>query len=123
MKILLEIRKMQKKLNNSITKNGLNSQKTREISLKVDELINEYYKSIKTVQFPSWSNSDYYFNKSYERLKVATLNEQKFPSIEEWNKIAKTEDLFSAVSMQYISMLDWNHLRTKVERELNLKKI
>lgn len=123
MKILLEIRKMQKKLNNSITKNGLNSQKTREISLKVDELINEYYESIKTVQFPSSSNSDYYFNKSYERLKIATLNEQKFPSIEEWNKIAEEEGLFSAVSMQYISMLDWNHLRTKIEREINLKII
>lgn len=121
--LLSEIRKMQKKLNDNIIKNGLNSPKTREISLKVDELINEYYNSIETVQFPPWSNSDYYYNKSYERLKIATLNNQKFPTAEDWNKIAKEEWLFSAISMQYISCLDWNHLRTKIERELNLKII
>lgn len=121
--ILSEIRKMQKKLNDSIVRYGLNSNKTKEISLKIDELINEYYASIETVQFPPWSNSSYYYNKSYERLKIATLNEQRFPTVEEWNKIAKEEGLFSAISMQYISCLDWNHLRTKVERELNLKII
>lgn len=123
MKILSEIRKMQKKLNDSIKKNGLNSNETKEISLKIDELINEYYSSVETVKFPPWSNSDFYYEKSYERLKIATLNEQKFPSVEEWNKIAKEENLFSAISMQYITSLDWNHLRTKIERELNLKII
>lgn len=41
--LLLEIRKTQKKLNDSILKNGINSNKTKEISSKVDKLINEYY--------------------------------------------------------------------------------
>ena len=123
MSILSEIKKMQKKLNDSIKKNGLNSNKTKEISLKIDKLINEYYSSVETVKFPPWSNSAFYYDKSYERLKIATLNEQKFPTVEQWDKIAKEENLFSAISMQYITGLDWNHLRTKIERELNLKII
>lgn len=119
--LLSEIRKTQKKLNDSIIKNGLNSSKTKEISLKVDKLINEYYNSIETVQFPPWSNSDYHYKLAYNILKDITLMNKRFPTIEEWNKIAKERVLFSAVSIQYISNLNWNYLRAKVEKELNLK--
>lgn len=121
MKILSEIRKMQKKLNDSIAKNGLDSNKTREISLKIDELINEYYNSIETVQFPPWSNSGYHYKLAYNILKDITLMNKKFPTVEDWNKIAKERALFSATSIQYISGLNWNYLRAKVEKELNLK--
>lgn len=119
--LLSEIRKMQKKLNDSAIKNGVNSNKTKEISSKVDELINEYYKSIETVQFPPWSNSDYHYKLAYNILKDITLMNKRFPTIEEWNKIAKERVLFSAASIQYISGLNWNYLRAKVEKELNLK--
>lgn len=119
--LLSEIRKMQKKLNDSIIKNGINSQKTRQISLKIDGLVNEYYASIETVKFPPWSNSGYHYKLAYNILKDVTLMNNKFPTIEEWNKIAKERVLFSAVSLQYISGLNWNYLRAKVEKELNLK--
>lgn len=120
-KILSEIRKMQKKLNNSIVKYGLNSNKTKEISLKIDELINKYYSSIEIVQFPVWSNSGYHYKLAYDILKNVTLMNNKFPTIEEWNQIAKERVLLSAVSMQYISNLNWNYLRAKVEKEVKLK--
>lgn len=121
MSILSEIKKMQKKLNDSIKKNGLNSNKTKEISLKIDKLINEYYSSVETVKFPPWSNSGYHYTIAYNILKDITLSNNRFPTIEEWNVIAKERGLFSAVSMQYIAGLNWNYLRAKIEKELNLK--
>lgn len=119
--LLSQIRKLQKKLNESIIKNGLNSNETKEISLKIDKLINEYYNSVETVQFPPCSNNNYHYRLAYNILKDITLMNDKFPTTEEWNKIAKERVLFSAVSIQYISNLNWNYLRAKVEKELNLK--
>ncbi len=121
MKILLEIRKLQKKLNNSIVKNGLNSNKTREISLKVDELINEYYKSIEIRQYPITSIIGNCYEVSYRELKFITLDNNKFPSVQEWNKYAKQNCLLSATAIQYVNMLDWNYIRAKIIRELNTK--
>ena len=119
--MVLEIKKLQKKLNNSAIKNGVNSNKTKEISEEIDKLINEYYSTIETVQFPSTSNSDYYYEKSYNRLKEITKASGKFPTTTEWNAIAKEEALFSVVSMEYVSCLDWNYLRAKVEKEIKAK--
>lgn len=121
MKILLEIRKMQKKLNDSTIKNGVNSNKTREISLKVDELINEYYESIKIRQYPPTSIIGNCYEVSYRELKFITLDNSKFPSVQEWNEYAKQNCLLSATAIQYVNMLDWNYIRAKVARELNTK--
>lgn len=119
--LLSQIRKLQKKLNDSAIKNGVNSNKTKEISLKVDELINEYYESIKIRQYPTTSIIGNCYEASYRELKFMTLDNNKFPSVQEWNKYAKQNCLLSATAIQYINMLDWNYIRAKVVRESNIK--
>jgi len=102
-------------------KNGLDSNEVRKLSDKIDELINEYEESIKTVEYPEHSVMFECYKKSYSELKKITINFKKFPTVQEWNHYAKDNDLLSHASMEYISMLNWNYLKIKVERELNFK--
>lgn len=119
--IFNRIRSLKKKLDKSIQKNGLNSNETREISKKMDKLISEYYDSTKIVEYPKNSSMIVFYNKSYEALKNITLQLERFPKIEEWNSFAKENYFLSHVSLEYISKLNWNYLKIKIERELNFK--
>ena len=97
-----KIRSLRNKLHKSIKKNGLNSEETK---------------------YPEDSEMLLYFNMSYEALKVMTLQLEKFPTVNEWNKYAKENNYLSHLSLEYISKLDWNYLQVKIEREINFKKI
>lgn len=118
--IFRKIGSLRKKLHKSIEKTGLNSEETREISDKIDELINEYERSIKTVEYPQNSEMMCYYKMSYAELKKITKDFNKFPSVAEWNYYAKENNLLSNVSLEYISSLNWNNLRVKILRELNM---
>jgi len=119
--ILKQIRSCRKKLNSAVKRTGLNSIETRKISDKMNELINEYYSSIETVKFQSSSYMNDFYKTSYESLKKITEEFNKFPSIVEWNKYAKENNLLSSITMEYITTLDWNYLRAKIIREINEK--
>lgn len=119
--IFRKIRKLRIKLERAVNEKGLNSCEVREISDKMDELINEYERSIETVKYSQYSDMKRYYEKSYMELKKITDDFKKFPSVPEWNLYAKNNDLLSNVSMEYISKLNWNYLKIKVERELNFK--
>ncbi len=118
--VLRKIKSLRRKLDKSIVKNGLNSEETREISNEIDELINQYYKEIKEVEFPDTSYMKYFFDKSYQSLKAVTQQLERFPVVEEWNSFAKKNNYLSHISLEYISKLDWKYLKIKVERELNV---
>ena len=118
--IFRKIGSLRNKLHKSIEKTGLNSKETREISDKIDELINEYERSIKIVDYPQNSEMVYYYKISYAELKKITKDFNKFPSVAEWNHYAKENYLLSNASLEYISTLNWNNLRVKVLRELNM---
>nr|DAM88586.1 MAG TPA: Spo0E like sporulation regulatory protein [Caudoviricetes sp.] len=114
------IRNLRNKLHESIKKNGLDSDKTRKISDEMDKLINEYYDNIQQIEYPTDSEMKVYYEQSYKQLKIVTQQLERFPSTQEWNKFAKENCLLSSMSMQYISKLNWNYLRAKVLRELNM---
>lgn len=116
-----EIRVLQNKMNKNIEKYGLSDKKTVELSEKIDEYINYYFTTIKEREYPAGSEMFLYYRMSYDKLKELTKEKEKFPSVEEWNKYAKENYLLSTESMKYISMLDWNYLRAKINREINLK--
>ncbi len=122
MNVYRKIRALQRKLNDSITKNGLSNDKTVELSLEIDELINNYYKQTEVRKYPSDSPILYYFNVSYNRLKDYTEEKNKFPTVQEWNRYAKANNLLSTESIKYIAILKWDYLKIKVERELNMNK-
>ncbi len=119
--ILKRIKRTRKLLDKNIKKYGLNSNETKKISREMDELIKEYYDSIKTVEYPDFSDMFLYYKKSYEMLKSVTLQLKKFPSILDWTSFAKENNCLSHISLEYISKLDWNYLEIKVKRELNLE--
>jgi hypothetical protein len=114
------IRNLRNKLHESIKKNGLDSDKTRKISDEIDVLINEYYNNIQQIKYPADSEMKIYYEQSYKMLKIVVQQLERFPSVQEWNKFAKENCLLSSMSMQYISKLNWNYLRAKVLRELNM---
>lgn len=114
------IRSLRNKLHKSIKKNGLDSNETRKISDEMDKLINEYYDNIQQIEYPADSEMKLYYEYSYRALKTVVQQLERFPSTQEWNKFAKENCLLSSMSMQYISKLNWNYLRTKVLRELNM---
>lgn len=119
--IYRKIGSLRNKLHKSIEKTGLNSKETRELSDKIDELINRYEKSIKTIEYPQSSKMMGHYKKAYAELKKITENFGKFPSVSEWNYYAKENNLLSSASLEYISTLNWNNLRVKVLRELNME--
>lgn len=114
------IKSLRNKLHKSIKKYGVNAEETRKISDEMDKLINEYYDNIQQIEYPTDSEMKVYYEQSYKQLKIVTQQLERFPSTQEWNKFAKENCLLSSMSMQYISKLNWNYLRAKVLRELNM---
>lgn len=115
------IKSLRNKLHKSIKKYGVKAEETRKISDEMDKLINEYYDNIQQIEYPSDSEMRIYYEQSYRAMKTITQQLERFPSIQEWNQIAKEKYLLSSTSMQYISKLNWNYLRTKILRELNME--
>lgn len=115
------IKSLRNKLHKSIKKHGVNAEETRKISDEMDKLINEYYNNIQRISYPADSEMKVYYEQSYRAMKTTTQQLERFPSIQEWNQIAKEKYLLSSTSMQYISKLNWNYLRTKILRELNME--
>lgn len=121
--IYRKIKKLRTRLEKAINEKGINSIEVRELSDKMDELLNEYEESVKIVDFPQNSEMLEYYNKSYAELKKITGDFKKFPSVPEWNYYAKENNLLSNSSLEYIGKLNWKYLKIKVERELNFRVI
>lgn len=117
-----KIKGLKTKLNKSIEKNGLNSNKTITISEEIDKLVKEYYDSIKELRYPKKSKMKDFYKKAYEALLEFTEKNNKFPSTSEWNKYAKNNNYLSNVSIEYMSKSNWKYLKVRVLRELNMKK-
>lgn len=118
---LKQIKGIRKKLHKAITKYGLNSKETRILSDDIDKKINEYYKSIEQIEYPKNSKIIEYRNKSYKAIKEITRKNKKFPTVKQWNKIAEEKRYLSNRSIEYVLKTNWNDLRTRVLRELNIE--
>lgn len=75
-----KIEKLREKLHDSIDKNGLNSDNTRNISKKLDVLVNEYYKKQK--KYEEDNDMLIAYNKSIEALQQLTIDLRRFPKYE-----------------------------------------
>ncbi len=86
---------------------GIDPQKINNFEEKLDKILEKYYIEVK-------------FNtylKSKNKL-MQMLIEGVYPSIEEWNSIAKHEKLLSHKSMEYISEKNWKKLRKELLLEI-----
>lgn len=102
------INELKNKLYENITKYGINSKKTYQASVELDKSIVDLYKSQKSIMY-------YFYEKSIEGLNNYIKKNKRYPSIEQWNKIAKQENYLSHESLQYISRTNFENLCKKVE--------
>lgn len=117
-----EIRNLQNILNNDVENNNLNDESALKLGNKIDKLINDYYSlSIPKKEFPIKSEMKEFYDASYRELKRITIENNRFPELEEWNKYAKENNLLSSESMKYISMMEWKYLKLKIKRQINKK--
>lgn len=121
MNLFSQIKKYRKILNKTISKTGIYSDETKNISNQIDRLIVQYYQQTKAITFPTESSTNQFFEKSYQALKIVTINNNKFPTVTEWNEFAKKNNCLCHKSLEYITRLDWNYLEIKVQRELNFE--
>ncbi len=120
--IFKRIKKLRKKLNVSIKKNGLKAEETKQISHEINTTINEYYTSIKITRYPENSKMKKFYEQSYIALKQLTSEQKKFPTTQEWNAHAKQRGYAMHITLEYMSQLEWNYLQIRVERELKMEK-
>lgn len=109
--------RLRKKLDAEIEKNGLNSRKTEILSDKFNKILNNYY--LKERKFKEGNVLEEKYKLSLEKLEKKTKKSKKFPSIEEWNKYAKENDLLSSESIKYISGINWHELRIRILSEIH----
>lgn len=113
--MISDFEKLQKKLNESVEKNGLNSEQTRKISKRYNELINLYYRNEK--QYHEGELMEIKYIESVKSLRKITSDFVKFPTIKEWNYYAKENDLLNSESLKYISGNTWHDLRNRILAE------
>lgn len=114
MKIKEDIEKLREELYKSIENNGLNAEETMKISKELDKKIQKYLKDIEHII----DKKENRYNVSYKKLKKLTKDFGEFPTVKGWNKYAKENNLLSSSSIEYISGLNWNKLRTKILSEI-----
>jgi len=93
--------KLRGKLEMTINKYGLNSEKTKKISEKFEELINSYYKN--EIQYHEDSIMYINYKEAIKTLKNITKEFSKFPTIDEWNKYAKEHDEIETPASELLS--------------------
>lgn len=117
--VLGKIHRLRKRLHYCIERYGLNSKQTEKVSKELDELINQYNKQQRL--FPEGSVMQKAYKESIKLLKKLTIENGDFPSIEQWNRLAKEKVLLNSESIKYISTLNWHELREKILYEIDKK--
>ncbi len=114
--ILKQIESLREKLYLQIEKYGIESNQALKVSEDLDLLIEEFYKKKNIVSKYSIFKSEYEL--AYEKLKYITIKMGVFPSIKNWNAIAKEEIYLCNKSIEYISGLNWDDLKSKIRSEI-----
>lgn len=114
-----EFEDLRKKLHESIEINGLDSEKTRKISKKYNDLVNFHYRNERQYKIDNLMYKKYVESLKY--LRKITRDFVEFPTIKEWNYYAKENKLLNSESLKYISGSTWHELRNKID--MNHKKV
>lgn len=110
-----EIEKLRQKLHRTIEEYGLNSEEVYKISIEMDKLLNKRGYNEKNLMYNK------YLESMFELRKISKIFGE-FPTISEWNKYAKENYLLNSESIKYMSGLDWNRLRSRIKKEMNIKR-
>lgn len=111
-----DFEKLRGKLHEAIDVYGLNSEKTKKLSKRYNQLVNGYYQNER-----QYRDGDFMYKKYTESiiyLRKITKDFMKFPTIKEWNHYAKENNLLNSESLKYISGSNWHNLRNTILAEL-----
>ena len=114
--MISDFEKLRGKLDESVEKYGLHSERTKKISRRYNRLVNLYYQNEKQYHRSSLIHDNYL--ESIECLRKITKDSVKFPTIEEWNYYAKENNLLNSESLKYISGNSWHDLRNRISPKL-----
>lgn len=110
--MISDFEKLRKKLEESIEVNGLDSEQTRKLSQRYNELVNFYYQNEK--QYRKDNPIYIKYVESIKYLRKITKDFVEFPTIKEWNYYAKEKNLLNSESLKYISGSNWHDLRNRI---------
>ena len=127
-----QMEKLRKKLHTEIEKSGIDTEQTLKISEELDKLIKKYYinkynnieENIEeeNVEDDIEDNIIYREYKiAYKQIKQLAKKMGYFPTVKEWNEVAKKDIYLNNKSIEYISGLSWNKLKTKILSDLEQK--
>lgn len=107
-----DFEKLRDKLHESIEIYGLDSEQTRKISKRYNDLVNDYYQNEKQYNEDSLMYKKYI--ESVKSLRKMTKDFIEFPTIKLWNFYAKEHNLLNSESLKYISGNNWHNLRNRI---------
>ena len=110
-----EVEELRKKLHEAIEEYGINSEEVYKISTEMDKVLNKRGYDDKNVMYNKYLDSMY-------ELRKISKEFGEFPTVEEWNQYAKTNNLLNSESLKYISGMNWHKLKNKIKQEMKLKK-
>lgn len=110
-----DIEKVRQELYEAINKYGLQSEKTINISKKIDKYANECLKN--TIKKEDNEMKKAYLD-TYMELKKIKIQTGKFPKVREWNKYAQKNTFLNSESIKYINGQNWKQLKQKIESEI-----
>ena len=120
MNVHRKIEVLRDKLDQTIEDNGIDSEEVKMVSHEIDSLINQYYQSYKI--FPEGNFMYKQYEITLEKLMKITKDFGEFPTLKEWSKYAMEYDCLSAISVEYISCMNWRQLREKILRDIKKEK-
>lgn len=96
-----EIERLRCKLHFEIERSGIESEKTIEVSEELDNLISDYYIKKKINFKDSCMYSEYKI--AYDQIKQIVIKTKQFPTVKEWNELAKENTYLNNKSIEYMS--------------------
>lgn len=112
--ILERIEILKKKLDEAVIKYGLNSNEVKNISKKIETIMNKEMKNKEPI--PTGNKMRDAYNMSIYYMKIITIEQEKFPSTEEWDEYASKIYALNSKTIRYITGLNWHKLRCKIEQ-------
>lgn len=115
--LLERIEKLKVKLDEAVEKYGLNSNEVSKISKKIEKIMNKEMKNKEPI--PTGNKMKDAYNMSIYYMKIKTIEEEKFPSAEEWDVYASNNTyVLNSKTIKYMTGYNWHKLRCKIEQEI-----
>ena len=107
-KVVYSINMDRKTIYYGILNLGIDPSRIKNIDEKIEILIQTYY--VREIKFKPFLNA--------KNKLIQLILEEGFPTVKQWNTIAKQQDYFSHRSLEYITNCNWKELERSLILEI-----